>query len=62
MNALAFYGNVLFSLGPNTEVGGTNDTACHLDMPMRNCSLFLDGKPIVEKGRIVPGEMRVGGL
>jgi 2,5-dihydroxypyridine 5,6-dioxygenase len=61
MNGLAFYGNVLFSLGPNTEVGGTNDTACHLDMPMRNCSLYLDGKTVVENGRIAMDEMRVPG-
>jgi 2,5-dihydroxypyridine 5,6-dioxygenase len=61
MHGLAFYGNVLFSLGPNTEVGGKNDTACHLDMPLRNCNLTLDGKSIVEKGRIVPEEMRVPG-
>lgn len=61
MNGLAFYGNVLFSLGPNTEVGGTNDTACHLDMPMRNCSLWLDGKTVVENGRIAMDEMRVPG-
>lgn len=27
MHALAFYGNVLVSLGPNSEVGGDNDTA-----------------------------------
>lgn len=61
LNGLAFYGNVLFSLGPNSEVGGTNDTACHIDMPMRNCSLFLDGEPIVDKGRIVPKDMRIEG-
>jgi 2,5-dihydroxypyridine 5,6-dioxygenase len=61
MNGLAFYGNVLFSLGPNTEVGGNNDTACHLDMPMRNCSLFLDGKTVVENGKIAMDEMRVPG-
>ena len=61
MNGLAFYGNVLLSLGPNTEVGGDNDTACHLDMPMRHCNLFLDGTPIVQKGRIVPDSMRVAG-
>ncbi len=61
MNALAFYGNVLVSLGPNTEVGGDNDTACHLDMPMRNCNLFLDGEPIVLKGRIVPDMLRAPG-
>jgi 2,5-dihydroxypyridine 5,6-dioxygenase len=62
VNGLAFYGNVLFSLGPNTELGGTNDTACHLDMPLRNCSLMLDNQIIVEKGRIVPEDMRVPGL
>jgi 2,5-dihydroxypyridine 5,6-dioxygenase len=62
VNGLAFYGNVLFSLGPNTELGGKNDTACHLDMPLRNCNLFLDGEPIVERGRIVPLEMRAAGL
>jgi 2,5-dihydroxypyridine 5,6-dioxygenase len=61
MNALAFYGNVLVSLGPNTEVGGDNDTACHLDMPMRNCSLHLDGAPIVLNGRIVPDVLRAPG-
>jgi 2,5-dihydroxypyridine 5,6-dioxygenase len=61
LNGLAFYGNVLFSMGPNSEVGGTNDTACHIDMPMRNCSLTLDGKQIVENGRLVPEEIRVPG-
>jgi len=59
VNGLAFYGNVLFSLGPNTELGGTNDTACHLDMPLCNASLFLDGRPMVENGQVVPAEMRV---
>lgn len=61
VNGLSFYGNVLFSLGPNTEVGGTNDTACHIDLPLRNCSLFLDNQTIVDRGVIVPEEMRVPG-
>lgn len=51
-NALAFAGNVLFSTGPNTELGGTNDTACHLDIPLRNSSLHLDGRLIVDAGRL----------
>ncbi|WP_094817252.1 leucyl aminopeptidase [Bordetella genomosp. 7] len=59
MNALSFYGNVLFSLGPNLEVGGTNDTACHLDLPMRECNLWLDGEQILEKGEVVHPAMRV---
>lgn len=60
MNALAFYGNVLFSLGPNLELGGTNDTACHLDLPMRRCSLWLDDLQILDKGDVVHPAMRVG--
>lgn len=61
MHSLAFYGNVLFSLGPNTEVGGTNDTLCHVDLPLRNCSLKLDGETIVDDGRVVPATMRAPG-
>lgn len=58
MEVRSFYGNVLFSTGPNGELGGTNDTACHVDVPMRNCSLFLDDEPIVLDGDIVVEEMR----
>jgi 2,5-dihydroxypyridine 5,6-dioxygenase len=61
VHGLAFYGNVLFSTGPNTELGGTNDTACHLDIPMRHCSLFLDDRPVVRDGAVVPLEMQAGG-
>ncbi|ANN71703.1 leucyl aminopeptidase [Bordetella bronchialis] len=59
MNALSFYGNVLFSLGPNLEVGGDNDTACHLDLPMRLCSLWLDDTQILKDGEVIHPEMRV---
>lgn len=59
MNALSFYGNVLFSLGPNVELGGSNDTACHLDLPLRKCSLWLDGVQILDEGDVVHPEMRV---
>jgi 2,5-dihydroxypyridine 5,6-dioxygenase len=61
MDALAYYGNVLFSTGPNSELGGTNDTPCHLDMPLRGCTLTLDGNVIVKDGEVVPREMRAGG-
>jgi len=53
----SFCGNVLFSTGPNLELGGSNDTGCHLDIPLRGCDLFLDGKPIVKAGTIVPAEL-----
>lgn len=58
VDARSYYGNVLFSTGPNVELGGTNDTACHCDIPLRGCSLFLDGEPIVDAGRIVPAELQ----
>ena len=58
MDALSFYGNVLFSTGPNTELGGDNDTPCHLDMPLRNCTLSLDGEVVIKDGDVVPVEMR----
>jgi 2,5-dihydroxypyridine 5,6-dioxygenase len=59
VHSLSFYGNVLFSLGPNTELGGTNDTACHMDIPLRNANLVLDDVQIVKNGDIVAPEMRV---
>ena len=55
------YGEVLFSLGPNTELGGNNATLCHLDIPLKNCSLFLDGRPILQDGEVIPEDMRVAG-
>ncbi|MBF6567596.1 MAG: leucyl aminopeptidase [Candidatus Binataceae bacterium] len=57
----AFYGNVLFSTGPNTELGGDNDTACHLDLPMRNCTLYLDDDLILRDGEVMPEDMRAAG-
>lgn len=52
MDARAYAGNVLFSTGPNREVGGSRDTPFHLDVPMRDCTLLLDGDPVVETGRL----------
>ena len=60
MELRAFCGNVLFSTGPNELFGGPNHTACHLDIPMRNCSLFLDERPIIVDGEIVVDAMRPG--
>jgi len=53
MHGRSFYGNVLFSTGPNGELGGPNDTLCHVDIPMRGCTLYLDDQPIVVDGDIV---------
>jgi 2,5-dihydroxypyridine 5,6-dioxygenase len=57
--ARAFAGNFLFSTGPNTQGGGTRATKGHYDVPMRNCTIMLDGEVIVEHGRIVDKQMRV---
>ena len=61
VHALSFCGNVLFSMGPNTELGGDNDTACHLDLPLRGCDLYLDNALIVQAGQIVPPALRAAG-
>jgi 2,5-dihydroxypyridine 5,6-dioxygenase len=53
MDFRAYSGNVLFSTGPNTDMGGTRETPWHLDIPMRDCSLYLDGEPVVEKGQLM---------
>lgn len=57
----SFYGNVLFSTGPNAELGGQNDTGCHLDLPLRGCDLFLDGVQVVKEGQLVPPDLRASG-
>jgi 2,5-dihydroxypyridine 5,6-dioxygenase len=59
MDARAFEGNFLFSLGPNTEAGGSRDTACHIDIPMRRCTLALDGRTMVERGRVLEPSMAI---
>jgi 2,5-dihydroxypyridine 5,6-dioxygenase len=59
VNSLSYYGNVLFSTGPNTELGGSNNTLCHMDIPLRKTSLSLDGVTIVDKGQIAIPEMAV---
>lgn len=52
MDARAFEGNFLFSLGPNNEAGGSRTTACHIDIPMRNCTVALDGEVVVKHGKV----------
>ncbi len=58
MELRSFHGNVMFSTGPNNELGGPNDTACHLDIPMRNCSLLLDDEPVVLDGKVVAKDLQ----
>ena len=48
--ARAFAGNFLYSTGAN-EVAG-RFTAGHFDLPMRNCSVELDGQVVVDRGKL----------
>jgi 2,5-dihydroxypyridine 5,6-dioxygenase len=57
--ARAFAGNFLFSTGPNTQGGGTRATRGHYDVPMRDCTVMLDGDVVVERGRVVDKRMIV---
>jgi len=54
-----FPGNFLFSTGPNTQGGGNRTTRGHYDVPMRSCTIELDGKVIIKDGRIVDEKMIV---
>jgi 2,5-dihydroxypyridine 5,6-dioxygenase len=40
-------------LGPNNEAGGKRTTACHIDIPLRNCTVMLDGEVVVDKGKVL---------
>jgi 2,5-dihydroxypyridine 5,6-dioxygenase len=57
--ARVFPGNFLFSTGPNSEGGGTRRTRGHYDVPMRDCSVILDNKTIIQNGKIVDEKMKV---
>jgi 2,5-dihydroxypyridine 5,6-dioxygenase len=53
MDARAYEGNFLFSMGPNNEAGGNRTTACHIDIPLRDCTVRLDDLVVVDKGRVM---------
>jgi 2,5-dihydroxypyridine 5,6-dioxygenase len=46
-----FAGNFLFSTGANKFAN--RYTLGHFDLPMRNCSVMLDGKTVVDKGKLI---------
>lgn len=48
----AFAGNFLYSTGAN-EVAGRH-TQGHFDLPLRNCTVELDGTPVIAQGRLLP--------
>jgi 2,5-dihydroxypyridine 5,6-dioxygenase len=47
----AFAGNFLYSTGANETAG--RHALGHFDLPMRNCTITLDGETIVEAGKLL---------
>jgi 2,5-dihydroxypyridine 5,6-dioxygenase len=48
----AFAGNFLFSTGANENAG--RFTRGHFDLPMRRCTIRLDGQEVVRDGQLLP--------
>jgi 2,5-dihydroxypyridine 5,6-dioxygenase len=48
----AFAGNFLYSTGANETAG--RFTRGHFDLPLRNCTIALDNRVVVERGRLLP--------
>jgi 2,5-dihydroxypyridine 5,6-dioxygenase len=59
MDGRSFMGNFLFSTGPNAEAGGSNHSPCHVDIPMADCSISLDGIPVTIDGEVVAATQRL---
>lgn len=52
MDARCFHGGFLVSTGPNRFTGRYIDA--HLDIPMRHCTVMLDGEVVLEAGTLLP--------
>lgn len=52
IEARAFAGNFLFSTGANPFAD--RHTLGHFDLPVRGCTITLDGAPVVVDGKLVP--------
>ena len=59
MDSRSYRGRTMFSTGPNVEFGGDNDTACHLDIPMHGCSVYLDDEPVIDRDQLLPENLKV---
>jgi len=55
MDSRSFEGCFMFSTGPNIEGGGSRETACHLDIPMLDCTVAMDDVTVVKEGKLVEG-------
>jgi len=57
-DARSTYGNVQVAFGANYRLGGKNKTMAHEDLVLRRANFYLDGKLVVEDGRIIPEELK----
>jgi 2,5-dihydroxypyridine 5,6-dioxygenase len=55
MDARCFRGGFLVSTGPNRFTGRYLDA--HLDMPLRGCTVTLDGESVLDAGRLVESQL-----
>ncbi|MGJ9385737.1 hypothetical protein [Salipaludibacillus sp. CF4.18] len=55
MDARAYAGNFMWSTGPDAGVG--RFVRSHYDIPMLNCSVYLDNQVVVNEGEIVIPEL-----
>jgi 2,5-dihydroxypyridine 5,6-dioxygenase len=58
MDGRTFAGNFLISTGVNVPLG--RQTRSHFDLPMRHCTITLDGVPVVQDGVLVEEPAPVG--
>jgi 2,5-dihydroxypyridine 5,6-dioxygenase len=55
MDARGYAGNFLWSTGPHPFLG-REDSYAHLDIAMRDCTITLDGRVVVENGNLIESE------
>lgn len=60
MDAESYLGNMQIAFGSNfaSFLGGTNRSNFHIDLPTRNHSIWLDDELVVERGTILPPDLR----
>lgn len=65
MDSESFYGNITIALGrnifdspaPHCGLGGNNRSKTHFDICLRDTTLYLDGRLVIDKGKFVLEEL-----
>jgi 2,5-dihydroxypyridine 5,6-dioxygenase len=60
MDAESYYGDILLGFGCNhyRGLGGKNVTTAHIDLCLRDCSLWVDSLQVLKDGVIVPAHLK----